>query len=54
MRTNTYNDEAAPWSRNNPVLGTRMLPLSDDNDQLRTEMMVNKALPHQNDTGTHL
>jgi hypothetical protein len=30
MRTITYNDEAAPWSRNN-LTGKRLLPSSDDN-----------------------
>jgi hypothetical protein len=32
MRTITYNDEAAPWSKSNHVLGTRLLPSSDDCD----------------------
>jgi hypothetical protein len=32
MRTITYNDEAAAWSKNYHVLGTRLLPSSDDSD----------------------
>jgi hypothetical protein len=32
MRTVTHNDEAAPWSRRNHVLGTRSLPSNDDCD----------------------
>jgi hypothetical protein len=34
MRTITYNDEAALWSRNNYVLGTRLLPSSDGSDNI--------------------
>jgi hypothetical protein len=30
MRTITYNDEAAPWSRSNHLMGTGWLPSSDD------------------------
>jgi hypothetical protein len=32
MRTITYADEAAPWSRSSHLIGTRLLPLSDDSD----------------------
>jgi hypothetical protein len=32
MRTVTYNDETAPWSRSNHPMGTRLLPSSDDRD----------------------
>jgi hypothetical protein len=32
MKTITYDDEAAPWSRNNHLMGTRLLPSSDDID----------------------
>jgi hypothetical protein len=32
MRTITYNDEAAPWSRSNHILGTRLFPSSDDSN----------------------
>jgi hypothetical protein len=34
MRTITYNDEAAPWSRSNYLMGTRLLPSSDDSDNI--------------------
>jgi hypothetical protein len=30
MMTVTYNDEAAPWSRSNHILGSRLLPASGD------------------------
>jgi hypothetical protein len=32
MGTITYNDETAPWSRSNHLMGTRLLPSSDDRD----------------------
>jgi hypothetical protein len=32
VRTITYNDEAAPGSRNNHLRETRLLPSTDDND----------------------
>jgi hypothetical protein len=32
MRTITYNDEAAPWSRSSHLMRTRSLPSSDDSD----------------------
>jgi hypothetical protein len=32
MRTDTHNDEAATWSRSNHLMGTRLLPSSDDSD----------------------
>jgi hypothetical protein len=32
MRTITYNDEAAPWSSGNHVLGTRSLLSSNDSN----------------------
>jgi hypothetical protein len=55
----TYNDEAAPWSRSNHPMGTRLLPSGDDRDnnflrtppETRTEIMINQAtvdLPHPN------
>jgi hypothetical protein len=34
MRTMTYNDEAAPWSRSNHLMGTGWLPSSDDSDDI--------------------
>jgi hypothetical protein len=34
MRTMTYNGEAAPCSRNNHLKGTRLLPSSDDSDDI--------------------
>jgi hypothetical protein len=30
MKTITYDDEAAPWSRSNHLIGTRLFPSSDD------------------------
>jgi hypothetical protein len=33
MKTTTYNDKAAPWSRSNHALGARVLPSSDDSDK---------------------
>jgi hypothetical protein len=33
-RAITYNDEAAPWSRSNYLMGTRLLPSSDDSDNI--------------------
>jgi hypothetical protein len=30
MRTITYNDEAAPWSRSSHLMGTILLPSRDD------------------------
>jgi hypothetical protein len=55
MRTVIYNDDAAPWSRSNHLMGTRLLPLSDDSNNFcgallwnpwrtRTEKMVNQAI----------
>jgi hypothetical protein len=35
-RTTTYNDKAAPWNRSNHLVGTRLLPSSDDSDTSRT------------------
>jgi hypothetical protein len=32
MRTITYNDETAPWSRSYHILGARWLPSSDDSN----------------------
>jgi hypothetical protein len=50
MRTITYNDEAAPWSRNNHLMGARSLLSSDDSDncsrtlcRTRTEININQA-----------
>jgi hypothetical protein len=51
MKTVTCNDEAAPWSRNNHLIRTRLLPSSEDSDnnlsgipcKTRTEMMTNQA-----------
>jgi hypothetical protein len=34
MRTMTYIDEAASWSRNNLLMGSRLLPASDDSDNI--------------------
>jgi hypothetical protein len=34
MRTITYNDEVVPWSRNNQLMETRLLPSSDDSDNI--------------------
>jgi hypothetical protein len=33
-----YNEEAAPWSRYNHVLGTRFLPSSDDSDNFSRKL----------------
>jgi hypothetical protein len=32
MRTITYDNEAIPWNRGNYLLGTRLLPSSDDSN----------------------
>jgi hypothetical protein len=32
IRTIIYNNEEAPWSRNNHLMDTRLLPASDDGD----------------------
>jgi hypothetical protein len=32
MRTVTYNDESAPWSRSNQLTGIRLLPSSNDSN----------------------
>jgi hypothetical protein len=32
MKTTTYNDEATPWNRSSYVLGTTLLPSSDDSN----------------------
>jgi hypothetical protein len=54
MRRVTYNEEAAPWSRSNHLMGTRLLPSSDDSDNIFsrttpgnhwTEIMVNQSTP---------
>jgi hypothetical protein len=53
MRTITYNDEAAPWSRSRYLMRTRLLPSSDDSDNIFsnpsgkawTEIMVNQTTP---------
>jgi hypothetical protein len=40
------NDENAPWSRNNHVMGTRSLPSSDNSNPSQdpwTEIMTNQA-----------
>jgi hypothetical protein len=49
MRTMTYNDEAVFWSRSNHLMGTRLLPSSDDSDKIFsgntfTEIMVNQNI----------
>jgi hypothetical protein len=33
MRTITYNDEAAPWSKSNHLMGTRWLSSSNDSNK---------------------
>jgi hypothetical protein len=50
MKIITYNDESIPWSRRNHLMGTRLLPLSDDSNNFsrtshksRTEVMINQA-----------
>jgi hypothetical protein len=40
MRTTTYNDEAAPWSRSNHLMGTRLLPSSDDRGNIFSGMLL--------------
>jgi hypothetical protein len=62
MRIITYNDEAAPWSRCNHLMGTRLLPSSDDRDNNIyrnlwnpwTEMMVNQTTPVTGTVYVHL
>jgi hypothetical protein len=34
MKTIIYNDEAAPWSRNSHLMGTKSLPSSDDSNNI--------------------
>jgi hypothetical protein len=34
VRTIAYNDEAAPWSRSNYLMGTRLLPSTNDRDDI--------------------
>jgi hypothetical protein len=34
MRTVTYNDESVLWSRSNHLMGTRLLPASDDSNNI--------------------
>jgi hypothetical protein len=51
IRTITYNDEAAPWSRSNHLLRTRLLLSSDDSNnnsrtlgRIRIEIIINQAI----------
>jgi hypothetical protein len=34
MRTMTYSDEAAPWSRSDHLMGTRWLPSGANSDNV--------------------
>jgi hypothetical protein len=48
MRTIAYNDEAAPWSRSNHLMRTRLLPSSNNNlsqnlCRTRTKITINQA-----------
>jgi hypothetical protein len=51
IRTIASNDEATPWSKNNHLMGARLLHSSDDSEntfsrdalRTRTEVMVNQA-----------
>jgi hypothetical protein len=49
VRTITNNDEVAPWSRSNHLMGTRLLPSGDDSDNFSllqnpwTEIMIIQA-----------
>jgi hypothetical protein len=51
MRTITYNEKAAPWSRSYHLMGTRLFPSSDGSDinlsgtlgRTKTEIMVNQV-----------
>jgi hypothetical protein len=57
MRTITYRDEAASWSRSNHLMGARLFPSSDNSDndfsrifsleaqKIRTEIMTNQVTP---------
>jgi hypothetical protein len=39
MSSITYKDEAATWSRNNHVLGIKLLPTSDDSNNNFSETL---------------
>jgi hypothetical protein len=47
MKKITYSDEAAPWSRSNHLMGTRLLSSSNDSDnnpgRTRSEIKVNQV-----------
>jgi hypothetical protein len=45
MSTITYNDEAAPRSRSNCLMGTRLLPSSDDNNDNFLEPLGHTPYP---------
>jgi hypothetical protein len=40
MRTISYNDEAALCSRSNHFMGTRLLPSSDDSDNISSGTLL--------------
>jgi hypothetical protein len=42
MRTITYDDEVACWSRINHLFGTRLIPSSDDRDNNFSETLENQ------------
>jgi hypothetical protein len=44
MRRIICNDEAAPCSRSNHVLGTGLLPSSDDSDKIFSGTLEEQAL----------
>jgi hypothetical protein len=44
MRTITYKDEAAPWSRINHLMGTRLLPSSDDSGNIFSGTLEKQGL----------
>jgi hypothetical protein len=44
MRAFTYTAEAAPWSRSNPLMGTRWLPSSHDNDNKLSRILEEQRL----------
>jgi hypothetical protein len=44
MKIITYNDETVPWGRSNHLMGTKLLPSSDDKPhRTRTKLMIKKA-----------
>jgi hypothetical protein len=44
MRTIIYNDEAAPWSRSNHLFGIRLLPSSDDSNNIFSRALEEQGL----------